>query len=355
MFLLDQARYLNHFYLISLVSFLLVFVPAERALSVDALLRPRMRSDVTPAWTLWLLRAQIGIPYFYGGIAKLNNDWLRGEPMRMWLAGKRDFPLIGPFFTEDWMVYQFVVGGLLLDLLVVPLLLWTRNAALRVRSGRRVSPRQRAALLDRIMIFPWFMICATLIFFPPDLFRRIARALRQSATASSRVPQVDNPVARGDDVPVADALSGQQTACLAFLALYLTVQVLVPLRHFAYPGNVSWTEEGHRFSWHMMLRSKRADTRFSVSDPAGGQGWFVDPRRYLLRHQLEEMVTRPDMILQFSRYLADETRRQGYPDVQVRARVMASLTGASRSCSSTRRPIWQASGEACSLRTGSCR
>ena len=148
-FLLDQARYLNHFYLISLVSFLLVFVPAERALSVDALLRPRMRSDVTPAWTLWLLRAQIGIPYFYGGIAKLNNDWLRGEPMRMWLAGKRDFPLIGPFFTEDWMVYQFVVGGLLLDLLVVPLLLWTRNAALRVRRGRRVSPRQRAALLDR--------------------------------------------------------------------------------------------------------------------------------------------------------------------------------------------------------------
>src|SRR5262245_30392366 len=80
-FLLDQTRYLNHFYLVSLISFLMCFLPAERAFSVDALLRKSIRSDVVPAWTLWLLRAQVGIPYFYGGIAKLNSDWIHGgEP-----------------------------------------------------------------------------------------------------------------------------------------------------------------------------------------------------------------------------------------------------------------------------------
>ena len=81
-FLLDEAWYVNHTYLICLFSFLLIFVPANRALSVDAWLIPKIRTRAMPAWTLWLLRAQIGIVYFYGGVAKLAPDWLRGEPMR---------------------------------------------------------------------------------------------------------------------------------------------------------------------------------------------------------------------------------------------------------------------------------
>ena len=35
-FLLDQTLYLNHFYLMALISFLMIFVPAHRAFSVDA-------------------------------------------------------------------------------------------------------------------------------------------------------------------------------------------------------------------------------------------------------------------------------------------------------------------------------
>lgn len=85
-FLLDQTRYLNHLYLVCLISFLMCFLPAERAFSIDARLRPKIRSVLAPAWTLWLLRAQLGIPFLYGGIAKLNSDWMHGgEPMRTWL------------------------------------------------------------------------------------------------------------------------------------------------------------------------------------------------------------------------------------------------------------------------------
>src|SRR5215217_7015607 len=121
-FLLDQTRYLNHFYLVCLISFLMCFLPAERAFSVDALLRRKIRSDVVPAWTLWLLRAQIGIPYFYGGIAKLNSDWMYGgEPMRIWLSPLTKMPALGHIFASDFVIYSFVIGGLLIDLLVVPL------------------------------------------------------------------------------------------------------------------------------------------------------------------------------------------------------------------------------------------
>jgi hypothetical protein len=123
-FLLDQSNYLNHFYLISLISFLMIFLPANRALSVDALLRRSIRSGDAPNWSLWLMRFQVGIAYFFGGIAKINPDWLQGSPMVYWLADRTDFPLIGHLFTERWMVYLFSYGGLFLDLLIVPALLW---------------------------------------------------------------------------------------------------------------------------------------------------------------------------------------------------------------------------------------
>ena len=43
-FLIDVALYLNHFYLIILVSFLLIFIPANRGFSMDAKLHPEIRS-----------------------------------------------------------------------------------------------------------------------------------------------------------------------------------------------------------------------------------------------------------------------------------------------------------------------
>jgi len=110
-FLLEQARYLNHFYLICLISFLMIWMPAHRAFSVDAQQRPAIAAQVAPAWTLWLLRAQLGLVYFYAGVAKLNPDWLAGEPLRTWLAARTDFPVIGHLFTTEWMVYLLSYGG----------------------------------------------------------------------------------------------------------------------------------------------------------------------------------------------------------------------------------------------------
>lgn len=323
-FLLDQTQYLNHFYLISLLSFLLIFLPCNSALSVDARIHPERRSDTTPTWTLWLLRAQLGIVYFYGGLAKLNGDWLGGEPMRMWLAQSTDFPVIGRFFREEWMVYQFVIGGLLLDLLIVPLLLWKRTRPYAFVAA--VAFHLLNSQLFDIGIFPWLMLAATLVFFPPDLVRRVVLAIRHLGSARPRPA----PRKEKEAVPYVGELSRMQKVGGTFLALYLVVQILMPLRHFAYPGEVNWTEEGHNFSWHMKLRDKESDARFTITNPASGEVWKVDLRRYLEPRQRDKMVTRPDMILQFCHYLAEEKRREGYENVEVRARVMASLNGRKR-------------------------
>jgi hypothetical protein len=111
------------------------------------------------------------------------------------------------------------------------------------------------------------------------------------------------------------------------LAVYFAVQLVLPLRHHFYPGNVSWTEEGHNFSWHMKLRTKGGEAVFNVTHPRTGQTWIIKPEDYLKAHQLTKMITKPDLIVQFSHHLAEEKRREGFDNVEVRARVMVSLNG----------------------------
>ncbi len=101
----------------------------------------------------------------------------------------------------------------------------------------------------------------------------------------------------------------------------------MPLRHFLYPGNVSWTQEGHRFAWHMKLRTVQAKGTFYASDPVSGQTWRIDPRDYLTSRQMESMVKWPDMVLQFSHWIAEDFRAEGYEEIEVRANVLASLNG----------------------------
>ncbi len=311
-FLLDQANYLNHFYLISLISLLLIFVPAHPSLSIDSARRPKIHSNTAPAWTLWLLQAQIGIAYFYGGLAKVNDDWVHGEPMRMWLAARTSFPIIGPHFTEEWMVYLFSYGGLLLDLLIVPLLLWQRTRVFGFAAA--VAFHLLNAKLFKIGIFPWFMIAATALFFSPDWPRLGGRWWTVKK--------------REERQPTGTAfLSSGQRATVVLLGIYLALQLLVPLRHFQYPGNVGWTEEGHRFAWHMKLRTKKVKARFFATDPVNHTTWEVNPKNYLTRRQRKKMPKRPDMILQFCRYIASELRKEGYDQIEVRARVLASLNG----------------------------
>ena len=318
-FLLEQTRYLNHLYLVCLISFLMCFLPAERAFSVDALLRRKIRSDVVPAWTLWLLRLQVGIPYFYGGLAKLNSDWIHGgEPMRTWL---QPLTAVGHMFASDWLVYGFVIGGLLLDLFVVPLLLWRRTRIFALVAA--VMFNLINALIFDIGIFPWLMLGALLIFFPPDLLRRFARAFM-----SPGEPSLDTKLpATIDQRRSCPSLSAKQKLVAGLLAAYLAVQLLLPLRHYLYPGNVSWTEEGHNFSWHMKLRTKVGEAVFTITHPGSGQTWTIKPEDYLKSHQLMKTITKPDLIVQFSHYLAEQKKREGYDNVEVRTQVMVSLNG----------------------------
>jgi vitamin K-dependent gamma-carboxylase len=311
LFLLDQANYRNHFYLVCVMSFLMIFVPAHRAFSVDAWRRPSLRSATAAAWALWILRAQMGCVYFFGGLAKINQDWLHGEPMRTYLSARTDLPLVGRWLGEDWMAYAFSYGGLLFDLLVVPGLLWRRTRPLAFLAA--VTFHLTNAVLFDIGVFPWFSIATTALFFPPDWPRRLLpRRFGRGAGVIAR----PHP---------ADTVTVGERATVLFLAAFFAVQALLPLRRHLYPGNFLWTEEGYLFSWDMIVSAKGGIAVFEVTDPATGATWTVQPARFLTRTQLPMMIRRPSLVLQFAHFLADEWRRRGYERVEVRVRDRVSM------------------------------
>lgn len=310
-FLLEQTLYNNHYYLIVLLSLLMNFMPLHQAFSIDALRKPSFASSTAPGWMLWLLRFQLGIVYFFGGIAKLNADWLGGQPMRMWLELKASYPGIGPYFTEDWCVQLFVWGGILLDLFAVPLLLW-RPTRTWMFAWTVVFHIMNSTLFH-IGIFPWLMIVATTLFFPPSWPRHL---LRLPGFASS-VTNATNDI----------QWSPRRRIAATLLGTYVLLQLVIPLRHHLYPGDASWTEEGHHFSWRMMLREKKSGIRFFGRTADGSHEGVIDIRPYLNERQAAVMCRNPEFIRQFAHWLAEESRRRLGQDVEVRARVLVSLNG----------------------------
>jgi hypothetical protein len=107
---------------------------------------------------------------------------------------------------------------------------------------------------------------------------------------------------------------------------FLAIQIAIPLRHNFYPGDVNWTEEGHIFSWHMMLREKEvSELTFYVIDVSTETTYVIDPSEELTYLQRSAMKTRPDMILQYAHHIADVYKEQGYEKIEVKVRLVASL------------------------------
>lgn len=324
LFFIDQARYLNHFYMVILINFLLMIMPANRSFSVDAKIWPKLRSDSVPGWTLWMLRAQFEIIYIYAGLVKINSDWLNLEPLRMWLSTRSDMPLIGYLYTQDWAVAIAAYGVILLHVIGAPLLLWkrTRLAVFIIYAAFHILNH----FTFNIGIFPWLTLFGTLVFFDPDWPRQLKIKIIQYMRPANRSGEVAMHSVANQAVMTTSNLA--QNSLLVFFAAWFAYQILFPLRHFLYPGNVSWTEEGHRFAWQMKLRDKEAFADFAILDPVTKQSWYVEPEPYLTEKQARKMPTQPDMILQFAHFL-EKKWKQDYDldNVEIMVNNYVSLNG----------------------------
>jgi vitamin K-dependent gamma-carboxylase len=318
--LIDVATYLNHYYLAALLAFLLVCSPAGRVASIDAWLWPRLSvSEVPRAW-LWLFRLQVAVVYSYAGFAKAHGDWLfYAQPLRIWLAANTDMPLLGPLFRLEGVPYLMSWAGFLFDT-CAPWLLMFRRTRLFAYGAVLVFHALTRALFP-IGMFPVIMVLSALLFFPPDWPRTLlARVFGRFAPREPR--EIAAPPAS------ASAAQLRLPAWGALLmGLYALVQVVMPLRCFAYGGNVRWHEQGMRFSWRVMVREKNGSVTFYVRQKNGARVFEIAPRRYLTPAQEREMVGQPDLILQFAHFLRDDFTRRGLGPVSVSVDALVSLNG----------------------------
>jgi hypothetical protein len=311
--LIDKTNYLNHYYLVICLCFLMTFLPLHRSGSVDAWRRPSLRSATVPAWVLWALRAQVGLVYVFGGIAKLKGDWLiDAQPMRIWLAANTDFPVLGHLFGEPWVAHALSCAGAAFDLSIAPLLLWHRTRLLGFVAV--VVFHLMTVRLFQLGMFPWIMMVSSLLFLPSEWPRRVLAMLGWKTPAAAGMHPID-------------AATRPRRLVLGLLGLYFAFHMFMPLRHLLYPGNVYWTEEGFRFSWNVMLMEKDGSADFHVTEPSTGRRWEVAPTDYLTRYQAKMMAAQPDMILQFAHIVADDFRSRGVHDPEIRVDAFASLNG----------------------------
>ena len=325
-FLLDKAQYNNHYYLICLLAFLFVMTDANRAFSIDAV-RRRLPSRV-PAWQIYIFRLQICIVFFFAGVAKINSDWLAGEPVRAWLAARSDYFLIGPLLLQEWFVYAYAYGGLLFDLFIGFALLWapTRGIGFVLLVGFNVLNKW----FYDIGIFPYLTMATFVIFMNASTIRRwldrwprtraVGRALMLDLLGS----RLD---ARSKTTAYEDRrLVRVRSHATAFLmAVFVIVQLVAPLRHFAIRGHVGWTDEGHNFSWRMKLRDKKAsEIAFYTRDPLTGHTLDLSMEE-LTSRQKRKMSARPHMILQYAKHLAENLRKEGVENPAVYVRTSVSL------------------------------
>lgn len=322
-FFIDQATYLNHFYLVMIVAAVMCFMPAHKAYSFDAWVWPKWHSEIIPRWTLLAARLQVEVLLIYAGLVKINYDWLHLSPLKMWFAERTDLAIFGAVSGEIWFVMLSAYGVIILHVIGAPLLL-VKRLRLYVFAFYCLFHMTNAYIFH-IGIFPWMTIALTLIFFDPDWPRQVWRNfLKLLSSYSSQI--TFTPTSQQQSSSLLPSVKWQTNVLVSFLIVWFSYQILFPLRHYLYPGEVAWTEEGHRFAWRMKLRDKDGVARFTVIDPISGQVWNVNNRQLLTARQARKVRCRPDMLLQFAHHIGHVwTEKYGVASPIVKADVWCSL------------------------------
>lgn len=315
--LMDKTNYLNHYYFVSLVCLVMIFLPAHVYFSVDAWRQSSLYANKVPAWTVNILKVLLGIVYLYAGLSKLNSDWLlHAMPLKLWLPARNDLPIIGPLLNFSWLAFAFSWIGAVYDLCIPFLLLWRKTRVFAYITV--IIFHGLTAALFQIGMFPYVMIVVTLIFFSADFHQQLIDKLRGIFQSKKQQLRPQRAV----------SYSPKANKCLAMLfSALLIFQLLFPFRYLLYPGELFWTEEGYRFSWRVMLIEKTGYATFYVHDSASAQKVMVNNAMYLTPLQEKMMATQTDMILQYAHFLKDQFIKKGFTDPKIFADVYVTLNG----------------------------
>ena len=310
--LIDKTTYLNHYYFISIISFILIFLPANCRFSLDSLNKKIIYNEI-PKWNIDIIKFMIVIVYFYAGLAKINSDWLiKAMPLSLWLPTKYDLPIIGAIVSEQWLAYIMSWCGMLFDISIGFLLLsksFKHYAYVLVFFFHSLT----AIFFPKIGMFPYIMITLTIIFLDPKIHEKILSNFNSLFGCKS---QHTNRV-----------LINNNKYIIIFLSFILCIQLLLPLRHLFYNSNLFWSEEGYRFSWRVMLIEKTGSTIFTVIDKNSNKRIVVNNELFLTPFQESKMSFQPDMILEYAHFLGEHYKALGFINPKITVDSFVTLNG----------------------------
>jgi len=315
--LMDKTTYLNHYYFISILSFLLIFLPAHRTFSVDAFLQKRSYEFV-PRWTVDAIKLLLSIVYIHAGLAKLNSEWLfRAMPLKIWLPSKYDFPLIGStLMQQDWFYFAMSWSGAVYDL-TIPFLLYfkkTRYIAFLLVVFFHVL----TGYMFAIGMFPYIMIVAALIFFDANFHIKMINFIKKYILRSTSEVKTHYKF---------EFSERKKKICAVILIPFFVLQFLLPWRYLLYPDELFWTEEGYKYSWRVLLTEKTGYASFKIVDAKTKKYFYVNNTDFLTPFQEKEMSCRPNYILEYAHYLGDHFKSQGHQNIQVYVESFVALNG----------------------------
>jgi hypothetical protein len=314
--LLEKTVYLNHYYFISVLSFLLIFLPLNAVFSFDNIISNKKETKV-PNWTIDCLKLLLAIVYIYAGIAKINHDWLiEAMPLKLWLTSKYDLPIIGEYFMQKvWVHYLMSWGGMLYDLSIPFLLLFKKTR--KFGFFMVVFFHAFTRVLFPIGVFPIVMIISSLIFFDEKFHTRVINFIKNLLLKFFQLK-------KREKFDVAPKSTSKITTVI--IITFFIIQLIMPSRHMMYPGNIMWHEQGYRFSWRVMLMEKIGYSTFKI-EQENGTYFYVKNEEHLTSYQEKQMSFQPDFILEYAHYLGEFYKKKGMDNIKVFADSFVSLNG----------------------------
>eukprot|EP01063_Lacrimia_lanifica_P039264 TRINITY_DN858_c0_g2_i6.p1 TRINITY_DN858_c0_g2~~TRINITY_DN858_c0_g2_i6.p1 ORF type:complete len:1022 (+),score=324.15 TRINITY_DN858_c0_g2_i6:58-3066(+) len=310
-FFAESTHYNNHHYLMWFLGYVFMIVRADACLKfspwrttkyIAGLLvgsKAEPASPVTPIpyFHHFCLRGLVLFVFWYGFVAKCNNDWNSGHAFR---GGMEDEGF--PWIINELVVFFLVWGGTVFDM-AGPLFL--------VHSPMRVPAllgftffNVMNMIMFTIGCFPWMMLGSIPLLCETQTTRlRLREFLKWCAAREGRlsaplrsIGKILDPVfpAYTDSVyqlrqhetyytqpngilrppapkPMRSYPKVYRMLLMVLLWAFCSFHVTYPLRNWVYhygtEQTVAWTEHGRKFSWHMMSRHKACRANITLVIP----------------------------------------------------------------------------------------
>ncbi|MEH6407481.1 MAG: HTTM domain-containing protein [Leeuwenhoekiella sp.] len=303
-YLMQKSSYNNHYYLLMLLLGIMATLPANRSFSLDVFHKPSIKKISMPRWVYIVIIAQLWIVYTYASIAKIYPDWLDASVPELLMRSKARYWLVGDILQKNWAHYAIAYMGIFYDGLIIPALLWRRTRLMAFCIS--IFFHLFNSFIFHIGIFPYLSLAFILFFFEAKTIHDIFLPKKEFY--------------EGDEI----IMPKYKKPALILFGIYFAFQIGLPLRHWFIKDNVLWTEEGHRLSWRMMLRSKSGRISFTIQDKKTGTKKFIDYKEMLSPTQQDAVESKPDITWQFCQRLKEEYAAQGQ-DVAIYVKCMVRV------------------------------